>query len=103
MPRHNHRTLRSRKSGDDDEPRGFGATFPRAESGTDGEWLVRKIPGAQATKVYRCPGCDHEIQPGVPHLVAWPALDYGSVQDRRHWHTGCWAARDRRGPTSKHW
>ncbi|HEY4017760.1 MAG TPA: hypothetical protein VGM75_03685 [Pseudonocardiaceae bacterium] len=102
MPRHNHRTPRSRKPGDD-EPRGFGGAFAQAESGPDGEWLVRKIPGAQATKVYRCPGCDHEIQPGVPHVVAWPALDYGSVQDRRHWHTGCWAARDRRGPSSKHW
>lgn len=104
MPRHNHRTRGNRKSGPaDDEQRGFGATFPRAESASDGEWLVRNVPGAQATKTYRCPGCDHEIRPGVPHVVAWPALDHGSVQDRRHWHTGCWSARDRRGPTSKHW
>lgn len=103
MPRHNHRTRRSPKPGDDDEPRGFGGTFAQAESAADGEWLVRRIPGAQATKVYRCPGCDHEIRPGVPHVVAWPALEYGSVQDRRHWHTGCWAARDRRGPSSKRW
>ena len=103
MPRNNHRTRRSPKPGDDDEPRGFGGTFAQAESAADGEWLVRRIPGAQATKVYRCPGCDHEIRPGVPHVVAWPALEYGSVQDRRHWHTGCWAARDRRGPSSKRW
>jgi hypothetical protein len=102
VPRHNHRDRRSRKPGDD-EPRGLGGTFAQTESGRDGEWLVRRIHGAQATKVYRCPGCDHEIQPGVPHVVAWPALDHGSVQDRRHWHTGCWNARDRRGPTSKHW
>ncbi len=47
--------------------------------------------------MYRCPGCDHEIRPGVGHVVAWPAEDYGTVQDRRHWHTGCWHGRKRSG------
>ena len=47
-------------------------------------------------KTYRCPGCDQEIRPGVPHLVAWPADGRGDLTDRRHWHTGCWRARDRR-------
>jgi len=65
---------------------------------TDGEWLVRTVPGEAATKTYRCPGCDHEIPAGVAHVVAWPADERGDLSDRRHWHTGCWRARDRRGP-----
>jgi hypothetical protein len=79
------------------------AGLQRAEHATDGDWLVREITAAQATKPYRCPGCDHEIAPGIPHLVCWPAGDHGSVADRRHWHRGCWTARHRRGPTSRHW
>jgi hypothetical protein len=62
----------------------------------DGEWLVRTVTGS--TKAYRCPGCDQEIRPGVEHLVAWPADERGDLTDRRHWHTGCWRARDRRAP-----
>ncbi|TDC72484.1 ATP/GTP-binding protein [Streptomyces hainanensis] len=58
------------------------------------EWVVRRIAGAAAAKHYRCPGCDQEIPPGVPHVVAWPQL--GAVDDRRHWHAPCWTARDRR-------
>jgi hypothetical protein len=65
--------------------------------------MVRQVPGAQATKVYRCPGCDHEIQPGVAHLVAWPSAEHGSVADRRHWHAHCWSSRGRRRPTSRRW
>nr|WP_253773546.1 hypothetical protein [Goodfellowiella coeruleoviolacea] len=80
-----------------------GLAGPRVESGGDGDWLVRNVPGAQTTKFYRCPGCDHEIRPGTPHVVAWPAEGYGSVDDRRHWHTGCWNARGRRGPTARRW
>ncbi|MGH3516041.1 MAG: hypothetical protein ACRDQ7_01185 [Haloechinothrix sp.] len=71
------------------------------ESAQDGEWLVRSVPGAQTTKTYRCPGCDHEIRPGTPHIVAWPADESGSVTDRRHWHRACWDARGRRGPTRR--
>lgn len=73
----------------------------RVETGSDGEWMVRTVPGAQATKLYRCPGCDQEIRPGVAHVVAWPAADRGSADDRRHWHNGCWRARERRGPTRR--
>jgi hypothetical protein len=65
----------------------------------DGEWRVRSIPGEAAGKTYRCPGCEQEIRPGVPHLVAWPADGRGDLTDRRHWHNGCWRARDRRAPT----
>ena len=68
-----------------------------------GEWLVRTVSGNATTKTYRCPGCDHEIRPGTPHVVAWPAADYGSVEDRRHWHQGCWSSRTRRGPTTRRW
>ncbi|HVV31248.1 MAG TPA: ATP/GTP-binding protein [Mycobacteriales bacterium] len=51
------------------------------------DWEVRPVSGQAATKRYRCPGCDQEIPPGVPHVVAW-APD--AVEDRRHWHRGCW-------------
>jgi len=41
--------------------------------------------------------------PGTPHVVAWPAdgarMAGGvGVEERRHWHTACWANRLRRGP-----
>ena len=65
----------------------------------DGEWLVRNVPAS--TKVYRCPGCDHEIAPGTGHIVVWPADERGDLADRRHWHAACWAARERRGPTRR--
>ncbi|MBP2476822.1 hypothetical protein JOF53_005694 [Crossiella equi] len=73
----------------------------RTESGPDGDWIVRSVPGSQTTKTYRCPGCDHEVRPGTAHLVAWPADELGSAADRRHWHSGCWQARGRRGPTRR--
>jgi hypothetical protein len=67
------------------------------ESGPDGDWVVRRLTGSSSSKVYRCPGCDQEIRPGVPHVVAWPEHDTGAG-DRRHWHTACWNARLRRTP-----
>ena len=76
------------------------------EEAADGDWVVRRLTGAASGKDYRCPGCDQEIRPGTPHLVTWPAYtrdsdldpwDTDSAADlRRHWHTACWAARDRR-------
>lgn len=68
------------------------------QAASDGEWLVRSVPASAAQKDYRCPGCDQAIPPGVAHVVAWPADGRGDLTDRRHWHTGCWRARDRRGP-----
>ncbi|GAA2521968.1 hypothetical protein [Pilimelia columellifera] len=68
----------------------------RVESWRDGQWLVR--PVTAAAKTYRCPGCDHEIRPNAQHLVSWPADERGDLADRRHWHNGCWRARDRRPP-----
>jgi len=66
---------------------------PVLESHPDGEWYVRAVTGAAAVKTYRCPGCDHEINPGQPHLVCWRV---GEEANRRHWHRPCWQARDRR-------
>ncbi|WP_373305789.1 ATP/GTP-binding protein [Streptomyces filipinensis] len=63
----------------------------------DGNWTVRKVAGAEAKKTYRCPGCDQVISPGVPHLVAWPTHQ----EDRLHWHTACWNARDRRSARTR--
>ena len=74
------------------------AALTRAESAPDGEWLVRTVSGSAAVKDYRCPGCDQLIVAGTPHVVAWPAGAYGSVEDRRHWHAPCWTARARRRP-----
>ncbi|MBX6387603.1 MAG: hypothetical protein IRZ08_01145 [Frankia sp.] len=57
----------------------------------DGEdWQARAVTGAASGRVYRCPGCDHEIRRGTPHMVVWPS---GRLDDRRHWHTPCWARR----------
>ncbi|MBN1172728.1 MAG: hypothetical protein JXA67_11190 [Micromonosporaceae bacterium] len=67
------------------------------QSLADGQWFVRSVPGDAAMKLYRCPGCDHEIRPGVAHIVSWPADGRGDAGDRRHWHTGCWKGRSRRG------
>jgi hypothetical protein len=61
------------------------------------QYVVRTVAGAGATKAYRCPGCDQEIRPGLAHLVAWASHDT-DAGDRRHWHTSCWAARERRAP-----
>jgi hypothetical protein len=46
-------------------------------------------------RVYLCPGCAQDII-ATAHVVAWPE---GRPDDRRHWHTPCWAARGRRSPT----
>ncbi len=62
------------------------------------EYVVRRLTGSASTKPYRCPGCDQEIRAATPHVVAWPAYD-PAADHRRHWHTACWRARDRR--TSK--
>lgn len=66
----------------------------RTETWQDEEWVVRQIGGGAAAKHYRCPGCDQEIPPGVPHVVAWAR--HRPVDDRRHWHRACWNAKDRR-------
>ncbi len=64
----------------------------RHVSADDGEWTVRRVRGGE--KAYVCPACRQDIPPGTAHVVAWPE---GREDDRRHWHTACWSARDRRG------
>ncbi|RFD26543.1 hypothetical protein MUBE_03965 [Mycobacterium uberis] len=75
----------------------------RVEVGSDGrEYEVRPIAAVRAVKIYRCPGCDHEIRSGTMHVVVWPAdSPQAGAEDRRHWHTLCWAHRATRGPTRK--
>ncbi len=75
---------------------GSGGTASTADK-RDGRWVVRTVAGASATKTYRCPGCQHEVGPGVPHVVVWPHAPAWNVTspvaERRHWHTACWARR----------
>ncbi|WP_029136506.1 hypothetical protein [Nakamurella lactea] len=73
----------------------------RSEGRADGSrWSVRPVAGSD--KVYRCPGCEQQIQPGVGHVVVWSDDhlfgEEAALDDRRHWHRSCWQARDRRGP-----
>ena len=75
------------------------------DDGDDGV-TVRRVQPYEATKPYRCPGCDQEIVPGTPHLVAWPAdgarMPGGlALDERRHWHTACWDRRLRRAPGAR--
>jgi hypothetical protein len=52
----------------------------------DGPLEVRHVQPYQAVKIYRCPGCDHEIPPGLGHEVVVPS---DAPDERRHWHTSC--------------
>jgi hypothetical protein len=63
----------------------------KVETWPDGDWVVRRMAGAAASKAYRCPGCDQQIYPGVGHVVVWP--EHAGADDRRHWHTVCWERR----------
>ena len=85
---------RARRREDEVRPLQLGS-FGVTESHADGDWVVQRLTAAQATKTYRCPGCDQEIRPGLPHVVAWRP---GDEDGRRHWHTPCWSARQRRRP-----
>ncbi|NUU21167.1 MAG: hypothetical protein HOV68_06575 [Streptomycetaceae bacterium] len=98
MPRRNRPKRPERSERPDSAEGGSGAWFglESRQSGADGDWVVRPVTGAAAAKVYRCPGCDHEIAVGVPHIVAWRADDVGAVADRRHWHRACWNNRGHR-------
>ncbi|PRY01804.1 hypothetical protein [Allonocardiopsis opalescens] len=88
---------RNARRRDEPPPTGRIGGIPRAESGPDGDWVVRAVTGAAADKTYVCPGCEQRIGAGVPHTVAWPSGDRGA-ENRRHWHTSCWTNRLNRGP-----
>jgi hypothetical protein len=59
----------------------------------EGEVEIRHVQPYEATKEYRCPGCDHEIPPGTGHKVVVPVA---APTLRRHWHTSCWARAGRK-------
>jgi len=69
----------------------------RVESYRGVDYRVRSLAGSASTRAYRCPGCDQLLAAGVAHVVAWPEHDL-TADDRRHWHSSCWSARERRGP-----
>ena len=94
MPRRRHRD-RDQQPEELDFDR-IRAGVRRVETKRGSRFVVQPISEKNALKEYRCPGCDHEIVPATPHVVAWPAER--GIDDRRHWHTPCWKARDRRGP-----
>jgi hypothetical protein len=66
------------------------------------EYVVRRVTGSAATKAYRCPGCHQPIRPATPHTVAWPVVPSAftstatGLDERRHWHNGCWRSREAR-------
>jgi hypothetical protein len=86
MPR-KHRAARERAASslETDRPT-RGAPLWATGPGLD----VRVVSG---DKVYRCPGCDHEIRRGLPHLVVIPG---DAPEERRHWHNVCWQQELRR-------
>ena len=96
---------RNRRKPEEPRRRSAGPAPERSEEWDGRSWRVRTVSGsAAADKVYRCPGCDQELPSGQPHVVAWPEDGYGGLagpQDRRHWHSVCWAARAHRGPRAR--
>ena len=81
MPRQNRR--RPEEPGEADAAV-MGRGPVRRESGSDGDWLVRPVTGAAATKTYRCPGCDQEIRRRRP--TSWPGP---TTAPRRQMGQGC--------------
>jgi hypothetical protein len=77
--------------------RPLSAGHAASQTKADGAWVVRSIPGARAGKDYRCPGCQQVVTPGTPHVVVGPAepawTSASPLDERRHWHTGCWQRR----------
>ncbi|AKU17503.1 ATP/GTP-binding protein [Luteipulveratus mongoliensis] len=94
MPRRN-RPRRDESRGDVSRIMGGGS---RTESYAGGRWVVRSLRGSAEDRSYVCPGCQQQLSARTAHVVVWPADGLGDVNDRRHWHTTCWSARDRRPP-----
>lgn len=103
MGRRNRRVVETPRGGAAGGSRLLGtaaAAADRVEDWGGAAYYVRSVRGADAGGPYRCPGCDQLVPPATPHVLAWPAqaLDRAGMRDRRHWHTPCWAARNRRAP-----
>lgn len=77
-----------------------GSALETGPAGDSDDYHVRRIPASRAVKDFRCPGCDHPVMSGTPHVVAWPDRP-GGEDERRHWHSGCWSGRGRRGVTRR--
>jgi hypothetical protein len=77
-------------------PSAFAAAH-RIDTWLGEDYAVRTVSGAAAVKAYRCPGCLQLVPVGISHVVVWLNAD-ADAAGRRHWHTTCWAARDRRAP-----
>jgi hypothetical protein len=96
MPRSNRPRGRRSGDGEDDDfdpSRVFAGRLTTVRK-RDGLWNVQPLTAANATKVYICPSCGLDIEPGVAHTVAWRADGImGEADDlaaRRHWHLHCW-------------
>ena len=58
---------RSNRRRRDDRPLPVAALEGRIDTSVTwrgSRWGVRRLTGANATRPYRCPGCEHEIAPG---------------------------------------
>lgn len=95
-PRKNYPKNRRPQQGEED--RSLIASNQSFEEDESGLWVVRKLTGSAANKPYRCPGCDQLIPMATPHIVAWRD---GEEDNRRHWHSACWAKRGDRGPRTE--
>lgn len=91
------RNRRYNKRSGDYEPLDVGRltqNWRRTELKRGREWTVQPISEQNALKVYSCPGCHSEIQPGISHIVAWRndgvLGDQADMDGRRHWHSACW-------------
>jgi hypothetical protein len=76
---------RNRRRADEVRPLSPGYSSRRQE----GDYIVQSVPGGQAAKAYICPGCNQQIRPGAAHVVVWSS--WRGPDERRHWHTPCWA------------
>ena len=67
----------------------------RVERRSTGEWHVQPMSERSSVKDYACPGCGGTVAAGTAHVVVWRAdsiFGERAVEERRHWHTGCWRA-----------
>jgi hypothetical protein len=85
VPRRTRPKKRRGRSAPDEESERLRA--PEVIVGAPAGWQVRVVQPANATKEYRCPGCNQEIRLGTKHVVAWREED---AEGRRHWHLPCW-------------
>ncbi len=93
-PRRNY-PKNKRPNSDDRDIATSSQTF---EEHAEGLYTVRKLTGSGSNKPYRCPGCDQMIPLATPHIVAWLEDD---EEARRHWHSACWAKKDKRRPNTE--